>query len=283
MLTTVLKIVRMNSDKMNLSKKIFLVLLSVLSVASLPLLANQQAYAQTARVYLEPTPLQLNAVGATGTVEIRFEGLPEIAGFEFNIYFDKDIIQIEDVSLLVPPSEVTFWPFDNIRNNEGVVTVAGISVYDSSIGKFGNILSGTPAVLVTLTVSAIAEGTANLRFDTNSSFVLQTEVDAEGLALRTDTAFTNGQVKVGETPAEGPTINLSSGGNQIVWPSGLTGFTSLTTLEGLETDCGGAPTISRKKSGWWESAVYNYGGADFNLSEGGGYYIKVASACTWTP
>jgi hypothetical protein len=164
-----------------------------------------------------------------------------------------------------------------------VVTVAGISVYDSSVGRFRNILNDTPAVLATLTVSAIAEGTANLRFDTNSSFVLQTEVDTEGLALRTDTAFTNGQVKVGETPDEGSAINLSAGGNQMIWPSGLIDFTSLTALEGLGADCGGVPTISRKKNGWWESAVYGYGGTNFNLAEGAAVYVRVGSGCVWTP
>ncbi len=267
----------MSLDKMSPSKKIFLVLLVVLSAVSL-LLVGHRAYAQTARVYLDPTPLILGTVGASGTVTAKLENVSGSAGFEFKFSFDNSIVQIDDVNLLIPASGVI--PVKNIDNQGGTVTFGAAALRES--GVWPNILSGTPLELAKITVSAVGEGTSNLAFD--ASYILYgTEMGADDLPVRLESTLTDGQVKVGETPPEGPTINLSSGGNTVVWPAGLNDFTSLSTVRSIAEDCEGVVGISRKRHGWWESAVSDYSGANFNLSEGSAYYIKVASSCTWTP
>jgi len=139
-----------------------------------------------------------------------------------------------------------------------------------------------------ITISALGKGESGLNFDAAKYFLYGTETGAGGQLIPVSADFTNGQVQVGETPPPPPpppvTINLSAGGNQVIWPSGLpAGFTSLTALPSIQTDCGSAQSISRKKNGWWESAVYGYGGANFALTEGAAAAVRVASTCVWTP
>ena len=206
------------------------------------------------------------------------ENVSESAGFQLELSFNKEVVQIDAVDLLTPPTGVTLIPLKGIDNEKGTVTFAALVTCEG--GVCPNILSRSPAVLATLTVSAVGEGTTNLEFDT--SYILYgTEMGSDDMPVELETTLAGGQVVVGE--AQGPTINLSSGGNSIVWPAGLGEFTSWSALESIQTDCGSAPAISRKKNGWWESAVYGYGGAAFALSEGNAVYVRVASDCVWSP
>jgi len=262
---------------MNRPQKTVLLILVLLVVPWI--LAVQKAFAQAARVYLDPTPLQLDAVGATGTVKVKLENLSGSAGFEFKLSFDKSLIKVDDINLLIPASGVI--PVKNIDNENGTVTFGAVALCEG--GVCPNILNGTPLEAAEITISAVGQGTSGLDFDTASYILYGTEMGADGWPVRVSADLTNGRVQVGETPG-GVTINLSAGGNQVVWPSGLpAGLTSLAALGSIQNDCGSAQSISRKKNGWWESAVYGYGGANFALTEGAAAAVRVASACVWTP
>jgi hypothetical protein len=265
---------------MNLSKKILSILLSLLLVMPLSSAIAGRAYAQTPGVYLNPTLLELTKIGDGGTAEVTLANVPASAGFEFALSFNKDIIQVTAVDLLAPPAGVNLIPLKSINNEMGVVTFGGLVTCDA--GVCPNILSGSPVVLATLTVSAVGEGTGSLVFD--SAYTLYgTEVGANDLPVRLEATLTNGQVKVGETPSERPTINLAAGGNIIVWPAGLGDLTSLSATSGLSEDCGGTVGVSRRKNGRWESAVSGYGGDSFALTEGAVAYVRVGSGCVWSP
>ena len=269
---------------MNLSEKVVLALFSLLFAVALPWLTVGEVFAQTPRVYFDPTPLSLSDVGASGTVKVKLENLSGSAGFEFKLSFDKSLIKVDNVNVLVPSAGV--FPLKNVDNEKGTVSLGAVTL--CADGVCPNILSGTPLEAAEITISAVGQGTSGLNFDAANYFLYSAEMGADGLPLQVSADFTNGQVKVGETPPPPPpggvTINLSAGGNQVIWPSGLpAGFTSLTALPSIQTDCGSAQSISRKKNGWWESAVYGYGGANFALTEGAAAAVRVASTCVWTP
>jgi len=258
-------------------KNLFLILVgAVLLVGAQAGVAAQT----TPQIYFDPASLELTKVGDSGAIEVVLNNVSESAGFQLELSFNEEIIQVDAVDLRTSPAGVTLIPLKDIKNEEGVATFGALVTCGE--GVCPNILSGSPAVLATLTVSAVGEGISNLTLD-NSYILYGTQMGVNDLPVEIEAALVDGLVKVGETPAEGPTINLSAGGNHVVWPGGLTDFTSLTALGGLGTDCGGAPTISRKKNGWWESAVSGYGGADFALIEGSSVYIRVGSACVWSP
>jgi len=233
------------------------------------------------RIYLDPMPLTLEQVGteASKTFDVVLEGVSESAGFQLELSFDKEVVQIDAADLLTPPTDVTLIPLKDIDNEKGIATF-GIGVFCDD-GVCPNILDGSPAVLATLTVSGVKEGTSNLEFD--ASYTLYgTELAADDDIVRIEATLAGGQVAVGE--AEGPTVNLSRGWNRATLPEVPADFTSLSALESIQTSCANsAPAISRKKNGWWESAVYDYGGADFALSEGGAAYVRVATSCIWSP
>ena len=262
---------------MDLSKKLLLVLFSLFFATPLPLLTLERAYAQTPNIYLDPTPLTLAEVGATGTIEVKLENVSESAGFQLELSFDKTIIRVESVALLVPTSGVL--PVKEINNEEGTVTFGAVAFCGG--GVCPNILDGLP-VMAAITVSAVGEGATDLEFDALYT-LYGVEMGADDMPVKIGTTLTNGRVEVGGESSEGPTIELSSGGNTVVWPSGLEETTSLSALESIEADCGSAKAVSRRKNGWWESAVYDYGGANFGLVAGGSYYIEATSSCSWTP
>jgi len=269
---------------MNLSRKVVLALFSLLFAVSLPWPTVGRVFAQTPRVYFDPTPLTLNDVGASGTVKVKLENLSGSAGFEFHISFDKSLIKIDDIKVLVPTSVVV--PPPSIDNEKGELGFAAGGLCQS--GVCPNILSGTPLEAAEITISAVGKGTSGLDFDTATYILYGTETGTGGMPVRVSADSTNGQVQVGETPPPPPpggvTINLSAGGNQVIWPSGLpANFASLAALESIQNDCGSAQSVSRRKNGWWESAVYGYGGTNFTLTEGAAAYVRVASACVWTP
>ena len=258
-----------------MKKKLFLVAVGLLLLAGVVVGVEAQT---TPQVYLAPVSLTLAQVGDTGSVEVLLNNVPESAGFQLKLSFNKEVIQVDAVDLLTPPAGATSIPLKDIKNEEGVVTFGALVTCGG--GVCPNILSGEPAVLATLTVSAVGEVTTNLEFD--ASYILYgTEMGADDLPVRIEAALAGGQVVVGET--QGPTINLSPGGNSVVWPGGLADFTSLSALESIQADCGSAPAISRRKNGWWESVVFGYGGVGFALSEGDAAYIRVASGCVWSP
>lgn len=256
-------------------KKLFLIAVSLLLLAGVVVGVEAQT---TPQVYLEPTPLTLEQVGESGSVEVILNNVSESSGFQFELSFDKELVQVDAVDLLTPPTGVTLIPLKDIDNGEGTATFGALVTCGG--GVCPNILSDSSTVLATLTVSAVGEGATNLEFST--SYILYgTEMGADDVPVRTEVTLAGGQVVVGET--QGPTINLSPGGNSIVWPAGLGEFTSLSALENIQADCGSVPALSRKKNGWWESAVSGYGGVGFALSEGDAVYIHVASSCVWGP
>jgi len=237
----------------------------------------------TPRIYLDPTPLTLDQIGTPKTVEVVLEGVSESAGFEFEISFDGSVIQVDSIEVLSAPSDVqqkVVGPFTTIDGERGTVTF-GMAVFCEE-GVCPNILSDSSTVLATLTVSAVGEeGTAtNLEFDVSYT-LYGTEMGANDMPVGVEVTLTGGRVAVGEE--EGPTVNLSRGWNRATLPEGFVSSDSLSALVSIEANCGSIPAISRKKNGWWESAVYDYGGASFALSEGDAAYIRVASGCVWSP
>lgn len=263
---------------MDLSKKLLLVLFSLSFATPLPLLTLERAYAQTPNIYLDPTPLILNQIGASGTVGVKLANVSESAGFELKLSFDNTIVRVDSITLLVPTSGVI--PVKSIDNERGTATFGAAALCEG--GVCPNILSGSPLELAEVAISAVGEGTTGLEI--NASYTLYgVEMGADDTPVKIEATLTNGRVEVGGGSSEGPTIELSSGGNTVVWPSGLEETTSLSALESIETDCGSAKAVSRRKNGWWESAVYDYGGANFGLVAGGSYYIKATSSCSWTP
>ena len=147
-----------------------------------------------AEVCLEPTPRALDSVGKTGTVELKLKSAPKAAGFQFELSFDNSVIQIDEVTLLTPPSDdLTFIPLKNIRNEEGRV-VFGATTFCEEVCP--NILASSPAILATLTVSAVGEGTTYLEFD-SSYFLYGTEVGVDNMPVKIEAALANGQVVVG--------------------------------------------------------------------------------------
>ena len=242
------------------------------------LMAGATAQTQP-RVYLDPTPLTLDQIGTSKTFEVVLGGVTESAGFQLELSFNREVVQIDTVDLLTPPADVTLIPLKDIKNEEGTVTFGALVTCNE--GVCPNILSGSPAVLATLTVSGVGEGTTNLEFDVSYTLYGVELAAGDDMPVEVDATLAGGQVVVGE--AEGPTVNLSSGWNRTTLPEVPAGFDSLFALESIQADCGSAPAISRKKDGWWESAVSGYGGVGFALSEGDAAYIRVASGCVWSP
>ena len=253
---------------MNLSKKSLSFLLPISLIISLPLVVPK-VYAQTPQIYFEPTLLTLDNVGDSGSVEIKISGATNISGYEFHFDFDPQAIRVDGVEILDAPSGVSIIPLGPEIDNENGSVAAGVLNYG---GK--DILTGATAALVRINLTTLKEGTTNLSF----TDAMLTDTNFESLAVTTS----NGSVRTG-TPSDGEGIPLHSGGNRVIWPEGLGDFTSLSALESIADDCGGAGAISRKRGGWWESAVYGRGGVNFALSAGNAVYIRVASGCVWSP
>jgi hypothetical protein len=87
------------------------------------------------------------------------------------------------------------------------------------------------------------------------------------------------------TPTPRPSFNLSSGWNQVSWISGLPSYTAKSSLEDINQDCGSGTglIIARKTKDFWEEYLVGYGGLNFNLQDGGNYFLKLSKNCTWTP
>lgn len=220
------------------------------------------------RVYFEPTPLTLDNVGDSGSVEIKLSGAENISGYEFHLNFDPKAIHINGVEVLDAPSGVSIIPLGpDVDAENGSIAVGAFNFAGEDI------LAGATAAPVRIALTTLKEGTTEL------SFTAATLTNTDFQAVNVETS--NGSVRTGVAP-EGPEIALRPGWNRVTWPEGLADSTSLSALESIKADCGDAK-ISRMKGGWWESAVYGYGGANFNLSTGNSYLIWVTSTCSWTP
>lgn len=270
---------------MKCSRATFLILLLGLLTAIFSPLVIGRTYAQAGRIYLEPGTLLLEGVGSTGTLEVRLSGASEISAFETRISYDISKIRVDGVEFAPALGGSKVGP--NINGEAGWVSFGAWTMnrVDPNGGDFDfvNIIAGqeSPVLLATISLTAVGEGNAAVSFVEDRTSVLGTEAGEGEEPPTVAVDSTDGLVQIGGP--SGTEIVLRSGGNNVVWPAGLADFTSLSALGSIQADCGSAPAISRKKSGWWESAVYGYGGVGFALSEGSAVYIRVASSCVWTP
>ena len=236
-----------------------------------------RATAQTSpRVYFEPTPLILEAVSSTGTVEVRLGGVSEISAFDIEFSYDTNKFRVDGVEFSSALGGSAVGP--EIDNEAGLVSFGAWTLERGANDDFINILGGQQ-LLATISLTAVGEGKAPLPF--TWAEMLGTTADAGEEPPSIEVGAEDGLVQVGTSP--GPETVLHSGGNRVVWPASLTGFTSFSALESIADDCGSVAKISRKKNGWWESAVHGYGGVGFALSEGNVVYIRVVSGCVWSP
>ena len=275
---------------MTLSKKILLVLLLTLSVASFSPLAIRKSCAQTGQLYFEPTPLSLEAVGSTGTIEVMLDGVDGLSAFDVEITYDTSVVQVDGVVLSSAVGGSTVGP--KIDNEVGEVSFGSWTLEKETDGSFVNILdtSQTPVVLASITVTAVGEGNSDFSFSKVNT--LDTAGGGDGNPLPITVSTETGQVQVGSEPPPPPPpppppepgkITLQSGGNKIVWPAGTPALSGPDALSSIDSQCETetAPTISRRNHGWLESFRLNQGGVFFDLLPNIVYYINGIKNCVW--
>ena len=267
---------------MRLQREVLLILLLGLFATAFLFVGGREARAQAGRVYFEPNPLSLEAVTSTGTLEVWFSGASSLSAFDVKFLYDTSEVGVDAVEISSSISGSRVGPV--IDEEAGEVSFGAWTA--NRVGgdnfDFVNIIAGQepPVLLATISLTAVGEeGSTPVSFVEEATSMLGTEAAQYGDPPTIDVTTEDGLVQVGTSP--GTEITLRAGGNSVVWPGGLADFTSLSALESIQADCGSAPAISRRKNGWWESAVFGYDGVSFALSEGAAVYIRVASGCIW--
>ena len=175
------------------------------------------------QVFFEPTPLTLDNVGDSASVEIRIEGAENISGYEFHIDFDPQALRIDGVEILNAPSGVSTIPLGPEIDTEGGSIAVGALNHEGR-----DLLTGATATLVRINLTTLREGTTTLSF----TMATLTDTDYESVSVTTS----NGSVQTG-TPSDGEGIRLHPGWNRVTWPEGLADSTSLSALESIKADC----------------------------------------------
>lgn len=153
----------------------------------------------SALVFVEPTPLALDAVWETGTVEVRLEGVTELSAFDVEFSYDSSKVQVEGVEFPNSLGGAKLGP--EIDIDAGLVSFGAYTQDREEDDDFVNIL-GDP-LLATVSLKAIGLGSAPLTFTWIS--VSSTEAEANEVPPSIDVESEAGLVQIGDVSDPTPT------------------------------------------------------------------------------